>query len=52
MTVWMHKGGDILLRYEQQYHDGYYDVENYYGFMTDTYSKFFFKEHCVYIGRL
>lgn len=50
MTVWMHKGGDILLRYSQQYHIGWYDFTD----GTNKYQtarKEFFRQHCVYIGR-
>lgn len=47
-TVWMYKGGDILLRYELQFFDGWYDFAWGNGF--DSQRESFFKEHCIYIG--
>lgn len=50
MTVWMHKGGDILLRYDFLYYQGSY-------LFIDGNEKLhkqprsFFRQHCVYIGR-
>lgn len=48
-TVWMHKSGGIILRYEQQYHHGWYDIVH--GNGLDIHPESFFREHCVFIGR-
>ena len=49
MTVWMHKGGYILLR-EFKFNEEYWAVlsdDDFLVLMSDS----FFRLHCVYIGR-
>lgn len=51
ITVWMHKGGDIILLYPQQYYTDWCECENA-NKCTMYYRAEFFEQHCVYIGVL
>ena len=52
MTVWMHKGGSIILRYDNHYY-GWYEcrLSDEPWCQTYAYDEDFFKKHCVYIGK-
>lgn len=50
MSVWMHKGGDIIVRGQFYSRWDAFTSETYYGYTV--YKTEFFKKECVYIGKL
>lgn len=49
MTVWMHKGGGIILRHDDK--SVKFCICEVAGHVSVLTSKAFFRLHCVYIGR-